>query len=95
MQQNERLLVILLLVLHGAGQRTNFFQLFFFAFFGRDLVDLLLLHFKQFAPFAKPSLTLKQGRALGRIGLKARKQVVPLVQKLWAAQAAFQQFGLK
>ena len=95
MQQNERLLVILLLVLHGAGQRANFFQLFFFAFFGRNLVDLLLLHFKQFAPFAQPGLTLKQGRALGRIGLKARKQVVPLVQKFGAAEAAFQQFGLK
>lgn len=54
---------------HRAGKSANFFQTFFFAFFGRNFVYLLLLHFKQFAPFHKAFLPIQQGSALGRVCL--------------------------
>ena len=69
LQQNKGLLVVFLLVLHGTGQRAYFFKAFFFAFFGRNLVYFLLLHFKQFAPLHKARLPIYQGRALGGVCL--------------------------
>ena len=95
LQQNKGLFIIFALVLHRAGQCAQVFKAFFFAIFRRDLVDFLLLHFKQLAPLRKPGLPLQQGPALRGVRLQAGEQVVALAKLLGAAYAALKQPRLK
>ena len=82
-------------MLKRAGLGPGFFQPLLFIFFWSDLVYFLLLHFKQFALFSQPGLTLQQRLALGRGFIQTGEQGVSFTQEFRVTKATFEKARLK